>query len=196
MYTSVFDNDTDIICAIDDIHLRKKWIDLDCTYSKGNFYKEKKPRKMSDIIPQFDYVIKDDSRKLEFIEDNSLSSIVFDPPFLFRKRKSINADKMSKRFSYFNSYEELLDMYRQSMECMYTKLKRGGYLLFKCQDMTDGKFYCTHFDIIKMANDIGFQLKDIAIKIAKNKLQKNAIQQNCFAKTHCYWLIFRKDIKK
>lgn len=173
--------------------LKKQWIDLDCTYSKGVFYYEiEQPRQKSDLVPLFEDVIKSDCTTLDFVDDNSLNSIVFDPPFLFRNRKSQNNDKISARFSYFKSYEELKDMYKKSMDCIYKKLKVGGYLLFKCQDMTDGKFYCTHNFIINYAESIGFELKDIAIKYSNKKLQRDAKQQNCFAKVHSYWLILKK----
>ena len=187
------DNDGKILKALSDIHLKGKWFDLDCTYSKGNFYTEtKQPTLKSDIKPEFQNVIKADSRKLDFVKDNSLESIVFDPPFLFRKRKSENKDKMSKRFSYFDTYDELKEMYSDSLKCFSKKLKRNGYVFFKCQDMTDGRFYCTHFAVIQMARENGFELKDIAIKVTKNKLQKDAKQQNCVAKIHSYWLVFKK----
>lgn len=58
--------------------------------------------------------------------------------------------------------------------------------------MTDGKFYCTHNDIINYAKQNGFELKDIIIKATNSKLQRDAIQQNCVAKVHCYWLVLRK----
>ncbi len=192
-YLSVFHNDGEILKAISDIHLKGKWFDLDCTYSKGVFYYNiQQPKMKSDLVPLFDDVIESDCTKLEFVEDNSLNSIVFDPPFLFRKRKSVNNDKISARFTYFKSYEDLQEMYKKSMDCIYNKLKKGGYLCFKCQDMTDGKFYCTHNFIINYAESIGFTLKDIIIKKSKTKLQREAKQQNCVAKIHSYWLIFRK----
>ena len=78
------------------------------------------------------------------------------------------------------------------MNCIYQKLKKGGYLCFKCQDMTDGKFYCTHNFIIDYAESIGFKLKDILIKKSKTKFQREAKQQNCVGKIHSYWLILRK----
>lgn len=144
-HLSVFEADDDILVAIDDIFLKNKWFDLDCTYSKGIFWKNiEQPRLKSDLVPLFDDVVKSDCTKLDFVEDNSLNSVVFDPPFLFRNRKSVNNDKISARFTYFKSYEELQDMYKKSMDCIYKKLKKGGYLCFKCQDMTDGKFYCVH----------------------------------------------------
>lgn len=126
-YLSVFNTDSEILTAIDDIFLKNQWFDLDCTYSKGVFYYGiRQPRIKSDLVPQFEDVIENDCTKLDFIEDNSLNSIVFDPPFLFRKRKSVNNDKISARFTYFNSYEELQDMYKRSLSCFLKKLKVGG----------------------------------------------------------------------
>lgn len=192
-YLSVFDNDEDILKALSAIHLRGKWYDLDCTYSKGVFYQNiQRPRYVSDLNPQFDYCLQDDATKLINFNDGTLESIVFDPPFLFRNRKSENNDKMCARFTYFKSYEELATMYKDSLSCFYKKLKSKGYVFFKCQDMTDNTFYATHCDVIKMAEDIGFQVKDIAIKVSKSKLQRDAKQQNCVAKVHSYWIVLRK----
>lgn len=195
-YLSVFDNDSDILKAIDDIFLKNQWFDLDCTYSKGVFYKNiPQPRLKSDLVPQYNDVIKNDCTKLDFVKDNVLNSIVFDPPFLFRKRKSINNDKISARFTYFNNYDDLTEMYKLALQCFYKKLKNNGYVFFKCQDMTDGKFYCTHNFIINYANMIGFELKDIIIKRSKTKLQRDAKQQNCVGKVHSYWLVLQKKSK-
>lgn len=195
-YLSVFEKDSEILKAISDIHL-KKWYDADITYSKGVFWKGiPKPRLCSDLIPLFDFVTKDDSTILKTYRDNSLTSVVFDPPFLFRKRVSPNNDKMCARFSYFNSYDELIRMYQQSILAIHNKLLNGGVLAFKCQDMTDGKFYCIHNDIINFATQNGYVLKDILIKATKQKRQREAKQQNCVAKAHSYWLIFKKAEKK
>ena len=90
-YLSVFEKDSEILTAIDDIFLKNKWFDLDCTYSKGVFYYGiSQPKIKSDLIPQFEDVIESDCTNLDFIDNDSLESIVFDPPFLFRKRKSAN----------------------------------------------------------------------------------------------------------
>ena len=195
-YLSVFKDDGEILKALSDIHLKGKWFDLDCTFSKGIFYKNiPMPKHICDLDPQTVYCMKDDSTKLENFDDNSLESIVFDPPFLFRNRKSDNNDRMSHRFTYFKSYAELLDMYYKSLICFNKKLKYNGYIFFKCQDMTDGKFYPTHYEVIKMANMLGYEVKDIAIKVSKSKLQKDAKQQNCVAKVHSYWIVLKKKVK-
>ena len=192
-YLSVFKEDSEILKAISDIHLRGEWFDIDCTYSKGVFYKNiPQPKYKSDIEPLFDDVMKIDSTEMKGIANDTFNSIVFDPPFLFRKRKSINNDIFCARFSYFTSYEELIEMYQKSLNQFMRVLKKGGYLCFKCQDMTDNKFYCTHNDIINYATSIGLKLKDIIIKATTQKLQRDAKQQNCAAKVHSYWLIFKK----
>lgn len=192
-YLSVFKEDSEILKAISDIHLRGEWFDIDCTYSKGVFYKNiPQPKYKSDIEPLFDDVMKIDATEMKGIANDTFNSIVFDPPFLFRKRKSINNDKICARFSYFTSYEELIEMYQKSLNQFMRVLKKGGYLCFKCQDMTDNKFYCTHNDILNYATSIGFKLKDIIIKATTQKLQRDAKQQNCVAKVHSYWLIFKK----
>lgn len=193
-YLSVFKEDSEILKAISNIHLRGKWFDADITYSKGVFYQNiERPKQVSDLEPLYDFVKLDDSTKLETYADNSLESVVFDPPFLFRNRKSQNNDMISARFSYFKSYEDLIDMYNKSMLAINKKLVKGGILAFKCQDMTDGKFYCTHNYIINFATNNGFILKDIIIKATTTKLQRDAKQQNCVAKVHSYWLIFKKS---
>lgn len=192
-YLSVFYSDDEVLKAISDIHLKGGWFDADITYSKGVFYKNcEQPRQKSDLIPLFEDVKEDDSTVLRTYEDESLNSVVFDPPFLFRKRKSVNNDRISARFSYFNSYEELIEMYEKSLTAIHKKLKSKGLLCFKCQDMTDGKFYCTHNDVINISKQCGFELKDIMIKVSKSKLQRDAKQQNCVAKVHSYWLVLKK----
>ena len=192
-YLSVFKNDEDVLKAISDIHLRGEWFEYDCTYSKGVFWKNiPKPVYKSDIEPLFDDVMKIDTTEMNGIADGYFNSIVFDPPFLFRKRKSKNKDKICARFSYFTSYEELISMYQKSLNQFKRVLAKGGYLCFKCQDMTDGKFYCTHNEIINYATSIGFTLKDIIIKATTQKLQRDAKQQNCVAKVHSYWIVLKK----
>lgn len=191
-YLSVFEKDNEILTAISDIHLRGKWFDLDCTYSKGVFYQNiKHPKFKSDLIPLFDDVVKSDSTNLSFLNNNEIESIVFDPPFLFRNRKCPNKDKISKRFSYFKTFEELMNMYKNSLIEFKRVLKKRGYVFFKCQDMTDGKFYCTHNKIINVAEELGYELKDIVIKATNKKLQREAKQQNCVAKVHSYWLVLK-----
>ncbi len=84
--------------------------DLDCTYSKGVFWKNlPQPRHKSDLTPQHDDVIKADSGDLPF-EDNSMQSVMFDPPFLIGgktyKEGGDGSNIILKRFEIYHSFAE------------------------------------------------------------------------------------------
>ena len=193
-FISVYGSDTEMLEAISQIFLNGKPFELDPTFSKGNFYKKfPEPKFKSDLVPQREDVIECDCRNLSYIQSGTIKSICFDPPFIFRNRKAVNNDKICARFSYFKSFEELIKMYYESLKEFYRVMETRGYLVFKCQDMTDGKFYDTHTEIIKMARAIGFSLRDIGLLVIKNKITLKAKKQNCLRKVHSYYLVFRKE---
>ena len=206
---SVYGSDTEIIKAINHIHLDNKGFDLDPTFSKGGFYKKfPEPKLKSDLVPQREDVKKCDCRNLNYIKSDTIKSICFDPPFLFRndfqkvskKPKPKNKDINCVRFSYFQNFEELLLMYYKSLKEFYRVLETRGILVFKCQDMTDGSgsrpFYDTHCEVIRIAREQGFSLRDILILVKKNKIIRRAKIQGCARKVHSYYLVFRKKLKK
>lgn len=81
---SIFNSDSEAISSALEIHSTNKIIDVDPTYSVGNFYKNTKlsqPTLKFDIFPQTSDVIKADARSLP-IANNSVNTIVFDPPIL------------------------------------------------------------------------------------------------------------------
>ena len=192
-YISVYEKDQDILNAIDEIYLDGIGFGLDPTYSKGNIYHSwQQPRTKFDLEPQTPDTKKADCRKLP-LKDNSEISIVFDPPFLFRNRKAVNNDRICGRFSYFKTFDDLKKMYSESLIEFHRILQDYGILVFKCQDMSDGKFYDTHCWIIQKAKDIGFEIKDIFILVKKNKIIPKAKTQSCSRKVHSYYLVFQRD---
>jgi len=197
-FISVYENDKDIFNAINKIFLNEKGFHLDPTFSKGVFYKGfPEPELKSDLNPQREDVKESDCRNLDWIKNNSIRSILFDPPFLFRNRKAVNNDVICGRFSYFKTFEDLLEMYGNSLKEFFRIIEIRGFLVFKCQDMTDGSgsrpFFDTHCEVIKMAKDIGFSLQDIGILVKKNKIIRKAKVQGCLRKVHSYYLVFRRE---
>ena len=191
-FVSVYETDQEILNAINQIYLDGIGFSLDPTYSKGNIYGEgQRPNLKYDLVPQTNDTKKSDCRKLP-LKDNNEMSIVFDPPFLFRNRKSVNNDIMCSRFSYFKTFDDLKKMYSKSLVEFYRILQEYGILIFKCQDMTDNRFYDTHNWIIQKAREIGFELKDIFILVKKNKIIPKAKKQNCSRKVHSYYLVLKK----
>ncbi len=82
MYFSIFESEQKLLKAILELNNIER-IDLDPMYFKGNFYKEiKQPKYISDLNPLNNEIDKQDATKLPYI-NNSLNSIILDPPFMF-----------------------------------------------------------------------------------------------------------------
>src|ERR1022692_3274905 len=128
---SVSTSDREILEDILTLYIKKDTYDLDPTFSKGVIYKGmKEPPLKFDLSPCRDDVKQSDCRSLP-LEDSSIGSIVFDPPFLFGNHGSFktNGNAMVKRFSHFKSFEELESMYKDSLKEFNRILKLKGYLI-------------------------------------------------------------------
>lgn len=186
------------------LHVPKQKIDCDPTYSKGNFYNKTgidKPAYKFDILPQSEEVQYGDSRCLP-IQDSYIECIMFDPPFLATKGKSLdctdNNNIINKRFGVYPTEPELHQFYIDSMKEAYRILKPEGILIFKCQDkVSSGKQYMSHVFIMNEAVKIGFYPKDLFILLAKNRIVADwqAENQKNARKYHSYFWVFQKSNK-
>lgn len=203
MIKSISYDEQEIIQNILKLHCKGD-IELDPTYSKGNFYKGnfEEPKYKFDLYPQIDGVIKANAENLP-LESESVNTIMFDPPFLATKGKSLtienSSNKINKRFGVYPTEKELHQFYINSLKEFYRILKDDGILIFKCQDkVSGGTQYLSHVFIINEAEKLGYYTKDLFILLAKNRLVadwqlKN--QKNC-RKFHSYFLILQKKNKK
>ena len=200
MIKSIGEDQQEIIDNILSLHCETE-IELDPTYSKGSFYKNReKPRLRFDILDLPDCQIAD-CQNLP-IEDGTISTMIFDPPFLATKGPSLEIDdnynKINKRFRVFPTEKLLHTFYQKSLQEFYRILRKDGILIFKCQDkISSGKQYLSHIFIINEAVEIGFYPKDLFILLAKNRIvanwQKN--QKNA-RKFHSYFIVFQKTSKR
>lgn len=175
-------------------------VELDPTYSVGNFYKKlKQPKYKFDLKPQIDGVVQADSRYLP-VKSESIKTIMFDPPFLIGSSK-YNETKygsciIGKRFSQFRNYFELEDLYRKSLSEFYRILINHGIVIFKCQDTIVGrKQFFIHIDIYKWAMNTGFYALDLFIYLTKNRMVDNRIQKHA-RKFNSYFWVFKKTKRK
>ena len=200
--TISFSNE-EILRNIIELYVPSRRIELDPTYSKGNFYKTNvidEPILKFDIFPQREEVVQADCRNLP-LKDRSVSSIVFDPPFLATKGKSLVVDSsaniIARRFSVFPTEKELHRFYAESLKELHRVLKDDGILIFKCQDkVSSGKQYFSHVFICNEAERIGFSAVDLFVLLAKTRLVAAWQRKQRHArKFHCYYWVFKKNGK-
>jgi len=172
--------------------------EVDATFGNGSFYKDKKkPVHRFDM----DWTLKDckfaSSTDLP-LKNESVKSVVFDPPFLTYVRKNRNGNGnmiMAKRFAGYWRYDELESHYIGSLKEFSRILKKKGIVVFKCQDIIHNhKMHCTHLNVVNWANQFGFRLKDLFILPAKNRMPRpNRKGRAKHARIHhSYFLVLEK----
>ncbi|MCP4648723.1 MAG: hypothetical protein GY853_01405 [PVC group bacterium] len=197
MITTISYNQEEIIKNIIQLYC-PQGIELDPTYSKGVFYKNiEKPFHRFDLHPQIEGVREADCRELP-LGGESVSSIMFDPPFVGASQKDGKPGVIKTRFGYYKNIPILWDMYIDALKEFHRILKENGILIFKCQDTIESsKQYFSEFKIIKEALALGFYPKDKFILLAKSRLMSpNMKVQQHARKFHSYFLVFiKKDCK-
>jgi hypothetical protein len=202
--SSIGYDEQQIIANILSLHSKENKIDCDPTYSVGNFYKSgiPKPKYIFDKYPQPGLgtrVIQASANNLP-LNDESINTIMFDPPFVIggelHEGIKEGSSIIQKRFTGFNSFFELKQMYFLSLREFYRILKDNGIVIFKCQDqVSSAKQHFIHVWIMYKAMELGFYPKDLFILLSKNRLTDKRIQQHA-RKFHSYFWVFEKSLCK
>lgn len=194
---SVYESQDQILKAIGLLHCPEGF-ECDITYGNGAFWKTiPRPKYCFDIQPQNHETVKADSCAIP-LPAGSVANIVFDPPFLtyVRNGREHKGGKMvmTARFGGYWRYDELEDHYRDTVSEVYRLLKKGGTLVFKCQDIIHNhRMHCTHSRVITMAEIEGFRLLDLFILPAKHRMPSPQKGTQRHARIfHSYFLVFRK----
>ena len=189
---SISYNQEEILQWIIELHCPNGF-ELDPTYSIGNFYKGRipEPKYKFDINPMAPGVIQADVIALPF-KNNSINSIIFDPPFIVGMPKDGKPGIMRTRFSHYRKIPELWEMYWKAIKEFCRILKENGILVFKCQDTIDsGRQYLSHIEIVNMAKKADFYTKDLFILCVSNRIIRQTRQFHA-RKFHSYFLVFEK----
>jgi len=196
---SVYDSNFDVITNIMYLYNIERF-DLDCTYSKGSFWKNlPEPTYKSDLIPINDSVIKANSENLPF-ENESMKSIMYDPPFVIAgktyKENKDGSSIISKRFEGYENYDILMKNYFLTLKELYRICEKNGYVVMKCQDtVSGGKNHFTHSLILNMGQYIGFYPRDLFILNSQNRINSFGgkwKKQDHARKYHSYFIVFEK----
>ena len=151
--------------------LEVEQFDADLSYGNGTFYKNStEPLHKFDIDPQRDNVTRASSTALP-LADQSISTAVFDPPFLTYIKAAREHDSvMAKRYGGYWTYDELATHYIDTLKEAHRIIKPKGCLVFKCQDIVHNhKLHPTHINVTKWADGL-FRLKDLFILAAKSRM--------------------------
>jgi len=209
---SIQNSDRDVLVAIKQLYLNNENFDLDPCYSTGKFYEDlERPKIKMDKNAEYEVpkckkcdngghelksveIIKNDILDGILLADNSIKSIVFDPPFMFEIRNRENLNLMNQRFSMFHGgFAELEKMYKKALSEFHRILKKGGIVAFKCQDFTDSNTTLTHCFVHNWAVEIGFKIEDLFIMAFKGgRVWNSNLTQKHARKYHSYWLVLKK----
>lgn len=196
VFSLAFDQ-SKIIKDIIRLYNKGQAFDLDPTYSRGVMWRNlPKPKLKFDLNPQLTNVRQSSSDNLP-LENQSVDSIMFDPPFIPSISPN-NAGIIKARFTSIASLDELWAFYYSSMLEFWRILRPSGILVFKCQDgVSSGKNWFSHFQIEKYARELGYEQIDLFVLGNKRVLISSTWKRQMHArKSHSYFLVFRRPKAK
>jgi tRNA G10 N-methylase Trm11 len=174
--------------------------DLDCTYSRGLFWKNlPQPKIKTDLVPVTNDTIQANSEHLPF-DDNSMKNIMCDLPFVIAgksyKTNKEGSSVIAKRFEGYTTYNDLKENYYKTLKELYRVCDKGGFVVFKCQDSVSGGLnYFTHIMVFNMAIKFGFYPRDLFILVAKMRINSFGTKwqkQEHARKHHSYYIVLQK----
>ena len=196
MIKTVSGNQHEIIRNIQNMHAPDGF-ELDPTYSKGVFYRPDdilEPKLKYDLFPKDSSTLKASADNLP-LGDSSISSIMFDPPFVAGHTKEQPTGLIGKRFHGFRYVSDLWGWYDQCLMEFSRVLKEEGVLAFKCQDtVSSGKNWFSHCYIMNRALVHGFYPRDLFVLTAEHRMigHNHRKKQSHARKYHCYFWVFEK----
>lgn len=192
---SVEDSQHKILRSILKLYIPSKHFDCDLTYSKGNFYKQRipKPAWKFDKYPQEEVkgvLLLEEAYKLE---QESLSSVVIDLPFIIRDSTS-EQSVIYQRFKSFKNLPKLQSAYESTMSLAHRILKEDGILVVKTQDVNSGgKQIWVHQIVERLADQLNFEIEDLFINISSHVMTRTDFSKQYHArKFHSYFYVLRK----
>jgi 16S rRNA G966 N2-methylase RsmD len=203
----------EIFPKIMELHVPKGWTVADVTWGNGVFWQNVPPENYQ--LFATDIATGTDCRNLPY-ENNSIDCVVLDPPYMegfYRKSSDHKAGSgthsaFAQAYSNGNEINEdsenngtkkwhaaVTDMYFKAGKEAFRILRRNGVLIVKCQDeVSAGKQWLTHVEIINKYEELGFYTKDLFVVIRNNRPSvSRLLKQKHARKNHSYFLVFIKQ---
>jgi hypothetical protein len=172
---------------------------LDSTYNAGRFWKGSQRQVISmDIDPRYKPMILSDNRRMKGVPSAHFGSVVYDPPHVGPQGR----DKSKKKFDVdFGATVECGKEQNWNLSYLYPSflrqakrvLKPEGLLLAKITDMVNNhRSKWAHCDFIRMAEEAGFVVCDLIVKIRNGPMLSDRWKEAHHArKRHCFWIVCR-----
>jgi hypothetical protein len=206
------DGNAEIFPKILDLHVPIGSKVADVTWGNGVFWQNVPEGKYELFASDISMGI--DCRKLPYL-DNSIDCIVLDPPYMegFYRKSADNKAGSGTHSAFAKAYSngdeinedsenEGTKKWHAAVTNMYFKagkealrvLKKNGVLIVKCQDeVSAGKQWLTHVEIINKYQEFGFYTKDLFVVVRNNRPSvSRLIKQKHARKNHSYFLVFVK----
>jgi hypothetical protein len=174
---------------------------LDATHNAGRFWKGSKRNVVSmDIDPRHKPMILGDNRVMAGVPDSHYGVVVYDPPHVGPQGRA----KSTKKFDVdFGATMECGPAQGYTLSYLYPPflaqarrvLKPKGLLLAKITDMVNNHASkWPHVDFIVMAQQAGFTVCDLIVKVRKGPMVSTKWQTAHHArKRHCFWIVCRNE---
>jgi hypothetical protein len=172
---------------------------LDATYNTGRFWKGSSRDVWSmDINPTYKPKIVGDNRIMKGVPSEMFGAVVYDPPHVGPQGRV----KSVKRFDVdFGATMACGKQHGWSLSYLYPPflrqakrvLKPNGLVLAKITDMVNShKSWWAHCDFMRLAQEAGFTVCDLIVKIRRGPMLSNKWKEAQHArKRHCFWIICR-----
>lgn len=210
--SATLENNTETFSQILNLHVPKKSKIADVTWGKGVFWKNVLLDDYQ-VLPT-DISMGVDCRNLPY-ENDSIDCVVLDPPYMegfYRKisgHKAASGSHSTFAEAYSNGDESngdednsgtkkwhaaVTDIYFKAGKEALRVLRKKGILIVKCQDeVSAGKQWLTHVEIINKYEELGFYTKDLFVVVRNNRPSvSRLITQKHARKNHSYFLVFVK----
>ncbi|RGD74681.1 methyltransferase domain-containing protein [Anaerofustis stercorihominis] len=139
-------------------------------------------------------ILKGDARNLSFIKDNSIDLICTHPPYANIIKYSEDIENDLSRLSINDFLKEMKRVAEES----YRVLKKDKFCAILMGDTRKkGHIIPMSFDVMKIFQDVGFNLKELIIKKQHNCRatgfwKTNSIKYNFLLISHEYLFVFKK----
>jgi len=196
IYSSISYDQQEILEAIRVLFLKNEQFEMDACFGYGNFYPTKEfPKFCFDLVDRREVnpnLVIGSAMDIP-LDPMTVKSAILDPPFVVTSHVNSKEYVMGEKYGGFKTITELRKTYYGMLIEHYRVLKRGGILVFKCQDFIHGKkSYFISNEIYDYARAMGFKPIDKFILLSKNRFTGDLHKQQHARKFHCDFWVFQK----